>query len=332
MNYLLTFVTALVAAAILTPLVARTAVRLGLLDHPAGHKVHVAAVPRLGGVAVALALATALGASLVADASQGISPALHLRDVLPIITGAVLVFGVGLWDDIDPRTASFKLSVELVASLIVVGAGITISRVTLLGVTYDLGWLAPMATIAWVLCLTNAFNLVDGLDGLAGGLVAIAAATCAVVLVARGEAGAARILVALVGGTLGFLIYNLHPARIFLGDSGSLLAGFLLAVTAVTGQQKGATTLAAGVPLLIFAVPLLETVTTVVRRVITGQRLASPGLSGRTRALSHVFAPDAGHLHHRLERAGLTPRVAVSLLYGLAFALSAIALLTMQAP
>ena len=105
----------------------------------------------------------------------------------------------------------------------------------------------------------------------------------------------------------GFSRTTSTPARIFLGDSGSLLAGFLLAVTAITGQQKGATTLAAGVPLLAFALPLLETVTTVVRRFVAGQRDASPGLSSRTRALSQIFAADSGHLHHRLARAGLPP-------------------------
>ena len=141
--------------------------------------------------------------------------------------------------------------------------------------------------------ITNAFNLVDGLDGLAGGLVAIAGGHV------RGGPDRARrgrgrrMLVALVGATVGFLAYNLHPARIFLGDSGSLLAGFLLAVTAITGQQKGATTLAAGVPLLIFALPLAETVTTVLRRLVAGQRGALPGLSGRTRALGTSSRPTA---------------------------------------
>ena len=331
-TYALVFLSALLSASILTPLITRTAVRVDLLDRPGGRKLHASAVPRLGGVAVALGLAVALGVSIMADAYQGLGPAAHLTDVLPIISGAVLVFAAGLWDDIDPRTATFKLGVEVVATLIVVGAGVVISRVTLLGATYDLGWLGPVITMLWILGVTNAFNLVDGLDGLAGGLVTIAAATCAVVLIARNEVGAARMLLALVGATAGFLAYNLHPARIFLGDSGSLLAGFLLAVTAITGQQKGATTLAAGVPLLIFALPILETLTTVFRRLVAGQRHAGPGLSGRTRALSTIFAPDSGHLHHRLARAGLPPRATVILLYVLACALSGIALLTMKVP
>jgi len=268
----------------------------------------------------------------VADAHFGAASGPSLTALLPLIAGAVLVFAVGLWDDVDPQPPSLKLAVELVASGIVVSTGIFMTHVTFLGTTYALGWMGPLLTVLWILVITNAFNLLDGLDGLAGGLVAIAGGTCATVLMVRGEHAAAVVLVALVGAVVGFLAYNLHPARIFLGDSGSLLAGFLLSVTAIIGQQKGATTLAAGVPLLIFALPLAETVATVLRRLVAGQRGAPPGLSGRLRALGQIFSPDSGHLHHRLSRAGLTPRASVIVLYLLACLFSAAALLSMQVP
>ena len=330
--YELVFTAAIVAAAILTPFIARTAVRVNILDRPGGRKLHASAVPRLGGVAVALGLAVALGISVVADAHSAPGSTPSLTALLPLIAGAVLVFAVGLWDDVDPRSPTFKLAVELAASVIVVGTGIAMTHVTLFGTTYALGWMGPILTVLWILVITNAFNLLDGLDGLAGGLIAIAGATCAIVLIARGEDAAARVLVGLVGAVIGFLAYNLHPARIFLGDSGSLLAGFLLSVTAIIGQQKGATTLAAGVPLLIFALPLAETGATVLRRLVAGQRGASPGLSSRMRALGHIFSPDSGHLHHRLSRAGLTPRASVLVLYLLACLFSAAALMSMQVP
>ena len=328
--YLLVFATALMGAAILTPFIARTAVRVDILDRPGGRKLHTSAVPRLGGVAVALGLTVALGVSVVAAPHLASTP--QLTELLPIIAGAVLVFAAGLWDDIDPRSATFKLAVELAATLIIVAAGISITRVTIFGTTYALGWVGQLLTVLWILGITNAFNLIDGLDGLASGLVAIAGATCAAVLIARGEEAAACMLVALVGAVVGFLAYNLHPARIFLGDSGSLLAGFLLSVTAITGQQKGATTLAAGVPLLIFALPLAETVATVLRRLVAGQRGSAPGVSSRMRALGQVFSPDSGHLHHRLIRAGLPPRATVFLLYLLACIFSGIALMSMEVP
>jgi UDP-GlcNAc:undecaprenyl-phosphate GlcNAc-1-phosphate transferase len=329
-SYFIAFITALIAAEAITPLLVKTAVRVDILDRPGGRKTHPKAVPRLGGVAIAFGLVVALAASLVADAQ-------HIGDVraapgvmVPVLTGGLLVFFAGLWDDIDPRTPAFKLTIELAACALIVGSGIVIPSVTLFGVTHDLGWGAPLLTVLWLLVITNAFNLLDGLDGLAGGLIVIAAATCAIVLIARGEAPAARMLVALVGAVTGFLVYNLHPARIFLGDSGSLLAGFLLAATAIVGQQKEATTLAAAVPLMIFALPIAETFHTVLRRVYAGQRASAPGLSSRLRALSMVFAPDTGHLHHRLRRLGLAPTVAVVILYLVACAFSALALLTME--
>jgi UDP-GlcNAc:undecaprenyl-phosphate GlcNAc-1-phosphate transferase len=330
--YLLVFAAAFTAAATLTPFIARTAVRVDILDRPGGRKLHTSAVPRLGGVAVALGLAVALGVSVVADAHHAVGSGAQLTGLLPIIAGGVLVFAAGLWDDVDPRSPMFKLAVELTASVIVVGAGISMTRVTFFGTTYVLGWMGPVLTVLWILVITNAFNLIDGLDGLAGGLVAIAGATCATVLIARGEEAAARMLVALVGSVIGFLAYNIPPARIFLGDSGSLLAGFLLSVTAITGQQKGATTLAAGVPLLIFALPLAEAFATVLRRLVAGQRGSAPGVWFRVRALGEIFSPDSGHLHHRLRRAGLPPRAIVLLLYGLACIFSVVALASMEVP
>ena len=161
-----------------------------------------------------------------------------------------------LWDDIDQVTARAKISTELVAALVVAGSGLAISSVTVLGSTVELGLLAVPLTVFWILVVTNAFNLMDGLDGLAAGLATIAAVTCSVVLLARDEWAGALLLVSLVGAIAGFFAYNFHPPKIFLGDCGSLLVGFLLAVTAIMGQQKDATTLAVAVPLLIFALPI----------------------------------------------------------------------------
>jgi UDP-GlcNAc:undecaprenyl-phosphate GlcNAc-1-phosphate transferase len=331
-TYVVLFGTAMAATLILTPVIVRTALRVGLVDAPGGRKLHASPVPRLGGVSIALALTVALGVVLAWQASghAGISPDLSI--LLPIMTGAVLVFATGLWDDIDALSPAFKLGVQIVATAIVVGSGILVTRVTFLGTTIEFGWMALPVTALWILVVTNAFNLIDGLDGLAAGLVAIAAATCAAVLIARGEEVGAWLLVALVGAVVGFLVYNTHPARIFLGDSGSLLAGFLLAVTAVTGQQKGATAMAAGVPLLIFALPLADTGITIVRRLIGGQRRCAEGAVSRVRALGGIFTADGAHLHHRLMTAGLSHRGTVLLLYLLACAGSAMALLSMEVP
>jgi UDP-GlcNAc:undecaprenyl-phosphate GlcNAc-1-phosphate transferase len=329
--YLTLFATALISALAITPRILRTSHRLGLVDRPDERKVHTSPIPRLGGVAIAFALAVALGMAVIVDAVFPSGPKPDPRSLLPVISGAALVFAVGLWDDLDPVGPMLKILVETAAASIVIAAGLMIGRVTIFGTSHELGWMAIPLTGAWLVVITNAFNLMDGLDGLAAGLIAIAATTCATVLLARGEQPSAMLLVSLLGAVLGFLVYNFHPARIFMGDSGSLLAGYLLAVTAITGQQKGATTLAVGVPLLVFALPLADTVVAIARRLL-GRSSGGYGVAGLGTALRRVLTGDRAHIHHRLLGLGLSQRAAVLLLYGLMVLGSAIALLTMDVP
>ncbi len=329
--YLTLFVTALVSALAITPRIVRTSHRLGLVDPPGDRKIHTSPIPRLGGVAIAFGLAVALGMAVIVDALYPSGPKPDPRSLLPVISGAALVFAVGLWDDLDPVGPMLKILVETAAASIVIAAGLIIGRVTMFGTTHELGLVAIPLTVAWLVLITNAFNLMDGLDGLAAGLIAIAATTCATVLLARGEQPSAMLLVSLLGAVLGFLVYNFHPARIFMGDSGSLLAGFLLAVTAITGQQKGATTLAVGVPLMVFALPLADTVVAIARRLF-GRSSVGNGRGGLGAVLGRVLTGDRAHIHHRLMRLGLSQRTTVFLLYGLMLLGSAIALLTMDVP
>ena len=329
--YIGLFATALLASLTVMPMIARLAIGAGVVDTPDERKVHHSTIPRLGGVGVALSLAFTLGVAVVVGVHWPATPRLDAQSLLPIFYGASLVFAVGLWDDISPVPALKKLAVQIVAAAIVAGAGILITRVTVLGTTYDLGPAALPLTIFWIVLITNAFNLMDGLDGLAGGLVVIAASTCAIVLIARGEQSAAMLLVALVGATSGFLAYNFYPAQIFLGDCGSLLAGFLLAVTAIVGRQKGATALAVTLPLIIFALPLAETTISVCRRLLAG-RAAGVSWRSPSRVLARVFTADRKHIHHRLMAFGLSHRGTVLLLYALSLAFSTIALLSMERP
>lgn len=314
-------------SAVFTPVARRLATRWGVMDPPGIRKVHLHPVPRLGGTSIALSAVVGLTALLwLQPLVEGQSV---LRHAGPILLGGALVFALGLWDDLRPLTPVAKLLIETAVAALVVGTGIVIARVTVLGVTYDLGMLTGPVTVLWIVGLTNAFNLMDGLDGLAAGLGAIAATTSAIILISRGHHVEALLLVALLGATLGFLPYNFHPASIFLGDAGSLLLGFMLAVTAITGFQKGATALAAGVPLLVFALPLAETASSIVRRM--WRRTAAP-MDPPNRVLARAFVADQRHIHHRLMAGGLSHRATVLLLYGFAAVLSALALLTVQAP
>ena len=308
---LLVFVVAAFLAFALTPLVRTLSVRIGAIDAPGGRKIHTRSTPRLGGVAIvaagslALAIAAAMDRSMAAPVGGGAGVA--------VILGALVVFAAGVLDDIRGVGATAKLAAIGGAALLVPAAGILIHHVTLFGHAYELGWMAGPMTFAWIVVVTNAFNLIDGLDGLATGLAIIAAATCGVVLLARHDLPNARVLVALVGAGVGFLPYNFNPATIFLGDCGSLIFGFVLAVTAITGWQKGATALAVGVPILVLALPIADVVGSIARRV-AGHR--------------PVLAADQRHIHHWLLRRGFSHRAAVLVLYACALVLAALAVMT----
>ena len=322
--YLLLGLSSAALALFLTPLIGRGSTVLGLVDAPGGRKVHAQSVPRLGGVAVILAAALAL-AIVPAVLPGGGSPGLWAA-MQPFAVGGLLIFLVGLVDDIRGVGPAPKLLVELLAAAVMMASGLLIERVTILGNSWTLGWLAYPVTAAWLVGVTNAFNLIDGIDGLAPGIAALAGAACGAILIVRGHTAEAMLLAAFVGAMLGFLVYNFEPASIFLGDSGSLVAGFLLASTAIAGWQKGATALASAVPLLIFALPIADAASTLVRRT-----LARPS---RDRSLSamvrQIVEPDREHIHHRLLGLGWSVRRTVIILYGVTAVLSILALATAQ--
>ena len=322
--YLLLGFSSAALALFLTPLIGRGSAALGLVDAPGGRKVHAQSVPRLGGVAVIAAASLAL---VLVHAFLPGPRDLDLWIVLrPVVIGAVLIFLVGLADDVRGLPPGPKLIVEFAAAAAVMASGLLIERITILGSTWPLGWLSYPVTAAWLVGVTNAFNLIDGVDGLAPGIAALAGAACGAMLIVRGHQAEAMLLAAFVGAMLGFLVYNFSPASIFLGDSGSLVAGFLLAATAIAGWQKGATALASAVPLLIFALPIADAATTLVRRVV-----ARP-IEGRSlqATLRRIVEPDREHIHHRLLALGWSVPRTVIILYGVTALLSILALATAQ--
>jgi UDP-GlcNAc:undecaprenyl-phosphate GlcNAc-1-phosphate transferase len=309
---------------LLTPLVTSASTALGLVDAPGGRKVHSTAVPRVGGLAIVLAAIAALLLVVRTLPAVGIASP-DFRHLAPVALGAALVFFIGLLDDFATLPAWPKLAVQTVAAAIVMASGLLIERLTIGGYTWQLGILSYPLTLVWIIGLTNAFNLIDGIDGLAAGIAVIAGATCATILVGRGHAAEAMLLTALVGAALGFLVFNFSPASIFLGDGGSLVFGFVLATTAITGWQKGATALAAGVPLLIFALPLTDAASALIRRVGRRSPVGRVTVSG---VLRQIAEPDREHIHHRLMALGWSPRQIVTILYLLTLVLATVALAT----
>lgn len=309
---LLSFV-GMVAAIVLTPLVRDLAERRGWLDRPDGlRKLHAKPVPRLGGVAVYFSFALAAMLLFVIEprgAQTSYSSYLHLL----LACGGIMAIGVA--DDLRGVHPTTKLVAQAIAGVYLYFAGYQISVISVpfRDAPLALNGLALPLTVLWFVGVSNAFNLIDGLDGLAAGLGLFATATVFIAAVLNDRWEIALLSAALAGALLGFLRYNFNPASIFLGDSGALFVGLALAGLAVRGHMKSSTAIAVAAPLLALGVPLLDTAIAIVRRTLRGQR---------------VFEPDLDHIHHRMLRRGLGPRRVVMILYGCAAAFGALSLLT----
>lgn len=294
--------TASFASLLFTPLIVRAAIAYGLYDVPVdGRRVHKHPIPRLGGVAVFAALAVGLLAAALLRVVGVEFPDPHRDFVFGILFGGGILFAGGLIDDLRTLRPSAKLAIQCVAAAVVYAYGFRIEVLSLGPATeLSLGIFSLPLTLVWIVGVTNAFNLIDGLDGLATGIALVALGTTLAVALALGNLEVALVCAVLLGALLGFLPYNFSPARIFLGDSGSLFIGFMLAVLSVHGSMKSATAVLALVPLSALALPLLDTSLAILRRWLRGVPLAGA---------------DARHIHHRLLAMGLSHRRAVLVMY-----------------
>ena len=307
--YIVGFVVALAMALGLTPLVKRFAVKVGAVDAPNHRKVHTRIMPRLGGLAIYLAF---MGALLIALPLVSGEKA-HV--IWGLLLGGTIVTIVGALDDRFDLSPKVKLLGQIAAASVVVSFGVKVDFVTLpFGDGHSMGWLAIPITIFWIVGVTNAINLIDGLDGLAAGVSAIATGTIFVLALIMGNVTVAILSAVLLGSILGFLFFNFHPAKIFMGDSGALFLGFSLAALSVLGFKQ-ATLVSFVVPIFILGVPLSDTFFAIVRRTLNK---------------TPISAADKNHLHHCILALGLSHRNSVLVIYGIAamFALSAILLST----
>lgn len=282
------FGTTLAASLLLTPLARWTARRLGIVDCPDGkRKLQKAPTPLLGGVAVYLALLAGLAAVQLFCTG---TPA-GLKDLAKtVLAAAGFVCALGCIDDAWELKPRFKLLLQTASILPVILAGYFVDRVVVFGHPIDLGWLGVPLTLFWLLGCINAINLLDGMDGLASLVGISTAAIMAVIATAMGHEHVALICIGLAGALSGFLVYNLPPARIYLGDSGSMVIGLVVGILGMQGSLKTTATLSLTAPVVVLAIPMLDTVMAILRR----------RLSGRP-----IDAPDRGHIHHRLLDRGL---------------------------
>ena len=284
-----------VASFLSTPLVRTLAQKVGAMDVPKdARRMHDHPIPRMGGLAIFLGflLTVLLFAELTTQ-------------VRGMLLGAVIIVVLGIFDDIYSLSAKFKFVVQIAAALIAVGTGNIIAVVSNPNIFssnpyWELGWLAWPVTVIWIVAITNAVNLIDGLDGLACGVSTISSMTMLVIALTVAEAQVAILMAALAGACIGFLPYNLNPAKIFMGDTGSTFLGYILAVVSIQGMFKMYNIISFVVPFLMLGLPIFDTCFAFIRRIAHGQ---SP------------MSPDRSHVHHRLIDMGFSQKQAVAVLY-----------------
>ena len=307
-------VSALLFTLAFTPVCRTACIRLGWVDQPGPRKVHQAPVPRTGGIAILFAYALAFLILFYSPLGGARAVAAALPSVWALLPAVLVAFATGLLDDVFGLKPWMKILGQIIAAALACNANVQIHAVA--GHSIASTWWHVPITILWLVACSNAFNLIDGLDGLAVGVGLCATATIFLSATLSGNYALALVTAPLLGALLGFLPYNVNPASIFMGDCGSLTVGFLLGCFGVIWSQKSATLLGMTAPLIALAIPLLDTALAVARRFLRHQP---------------VFGADRGHIHHRLLARGFTPRRVAYVLYASAGIVAGLSLLLSSA-
>ena len=292
---LLTVAAALIVSFLMTPPVKSLAYKVGAIDVPKDNRrMHKTPIPRLGGLAIFIGF---MFSTLVFNEVD--------TQMRGILLGAVIIVVLGVVDDITPLPAMLKFIVQILAALVPISHGVVIQALSnpniFSGSEYwVLGALSIPITVIWIVGITNAVNLIDGLDGLANGVSAICAATMLIIALLVADSSVAISMAALVGACVGFMPYNTNPAKMFMGDTGATFLGFILATMSIQGLFKFYALISFAVPFLILGLPIFDTAFAMIRRIAKGQ---SP------------MKPDRSHVHHRLIDMGLNQKQAVATLY-----------------
>lgn len=287
---------------VITPYIKILALKLKIVDNPEARKVHKTPIPKMGGAAIYLGF---LITTLIITPID--------KTILTILIGATLILFLGIVDDKYAINAWLKLLGQVLIASLTIFLGISIRYITNPingGIIVLDWWLSIPITLIWIIGLINAINLIDGLDGLASGVSAIAALIITFIALSTRQYTAALLMLALFGSNLGFLRYNFSPAKLFMGDTGSMFLGFTLAAITVSGVMKSSITLALFIPLLIFGIPIFDTLFAIARRIKNKKR---------------IFEADRSHLHHRLLDKGLSQKEVVIFIYAATFLLGVIA-------
>ncbi|SEP74754.1 UDP-GlcNAc:undecaprenyl-phosphate GlcNAc-1-phosphate transferase [Virgibacillus subterraneus] len=296
------FFIALIATFLLTYPVKKLAIKIGVVDLPNHRKIHTKVTPRLGGLAIFLGVF--LGALYLQPQHE------HLPE---IILGAVVILITGALDDRYNIRPVIKLGGQLIAASFLLSSGLIIDKITLpiIGMI-DLGFVSVLVTVLWVVGITNAINLIDGLDGLATGVTTIALTSMFIMALIDVQIMAAYLCIVLIGANLGFLYHNFYPAKIYMGDTGSNFLGYAIAVVSMLGLFKNIALFSFIIPIIVLAVPIFDTLFAIVRRAYNKE---------------NIMMPDNKHIHYQLLASGFTHRKTVLIIYAFSTLFGAMAIL-----
>ncbi len=308
-DFLTTFFISGAVAIILTPVIRRIALALGVVDKPGARKVHRKNMPTMGGIAIAAGFYA--GTAVVFHAIPGAMGGFLVK-FSGICIGSAIIVMLGIVDDIKPLRAKLKLVVQIIAALVLLGTGFVVEELTIpfFG-KVPLGYFGVVLSMIWIVGITNAINLLDGLDGLAAGVSGIASFFLCVAAVDQGDYVIAFLALALSGACAGFLPFNFYPARIFMGNPGSMFLGFVLSAISIVSFQKSTTAIALLIPVMALGVPIIDTSLAIARRIVKKKR---------------IFQADKEHIHHKILFREESQRRAVLSLYFLSACFGMIAL------
>ena len=302
-NVFVIVIVTLLTSLILVPIIKKVAIHVNAMDEPNARKIHKVPMPRLGGLAIYLAFL--LGYMLYGEVST---------QMLSILIGGFLLILVGFIDDIKSVPARYKLVVQIIAATIVVLYGdLSFSEVSVFGykIYFNEFW-GSLASIVFIVAITNAINLIDGMDGLAAGISSIYFLTIAIIAFILNRIGGLDVIISLImlGATLGFLVHNFPPAKIFMGDSGSLFLGFMISVIALLGY-KVTTFTSLIVPIVILAIPIFDTIFAILRRLLKGQ---------------NIGVADKEHFHHQLLKMRYSQTKSILIIYAIDIAFAVVSI------
>jgi len=304
--FITAFLIGFVASLAVTPLTIRIGRRMELYDPRAARKIHKKPMSRIGGFAIFLAFMMVAVPSIIFDPWNIFADV--TREMTVLLLTSSFIFIIGLIDDISGMRAIVKLLAQILVAMVVCWCGILVEAIF----GYRLGMLSWPVTILWIVGITNAVNLIDGLDGLCAGICAMTCAVIATFTIVNNLDTVTVLILAMLGGIAGFLIFNFNPAKIFMGDGGSMVLGFFIAVSSLITPAKGAAAMGIALPALALGLPIFDMFLAVVRRILTRRS---------------IFAADSGHIHHKLIQKGLSHRRAVIVLYLATFVIAAFGIL-----